>query len=55
MAVRSRRQEGLPHGTHPSADFAKYNDQLKLVGELGIVSLGTSEASYSSETGHQTI
>ena len=24
----------------PSADFAKYNDQLKLVGELGIVSLG---------------
>ena len=25
----------------PSADSAKYNDQLKLVGELGIVSLGT--------------
>ena len=24
----------------PSADFAKHNDQLKLVGELGIVSLG---------------
>ena len=24
----------------PSADFAKFNDQLKLVGELGIVSLG---------------